>query len=178
MNHEDPRERKATPDRRRGKESLAHLSGAALEILRKIERGFLRSGPAHTAGHCHSVPFVGNRGIHRACTRRHAAGSIGLICEAAALRAGLRQLHEHMLRGASLPIELVDNDRAIHPSVQSGERLVKVEDGSEIRYAWTSQFIESTCVIESSSIYELHCGSAPDPAPARAGRPDPATSPA
>jgi hypothetical protein len=88
------------------------------------------------------------------------AGSIGLICEGDALARSLRRLHEHMLPGASLLIELVDKDRETGTQFQSGERRVESADGSAIRYAWTSRFVETTSVVEYSSVYELHSGGA------------------
>ena len=89
------------------------------------------------------------------------AGSIGLICEGDALALSLRRLHEHMLPGAPLLIELVDKDRETSAEVQSGERRVESADGSAIRYAWTSRLDESASVVEYSSVYELHTGGAP-----------------
>jgi hypothetical protein len=88
------------------------------------------------------------------------AGSMGLICEADALARSLRRLHEHMLPGASLLIELVDKDREAGTEFQSGERRVESGDGSAIRYAWTSRFIASASVVEYSSAYQLHSGGA------------------
>lgn len=86
------------------------------------------------------------------------AGSIGLIDQDAALLASLRRLHEHMLPGALLLIELVDKDQAIRTELQSGERSVESADGSAIRYAWTSRFVESASVVAFSSAYELFSG--------------------
>jgi hypothetical protein len=88
------------------------------------------------------------------------AGSIGLICEGDALARSLRRLHEHMLPGASLLIELVDKDRETSAGFQSGERRVESADDSAIRYAWTSRFIASASVVEYSSVYALHSGGA------------------
>jgi hypothetical protein len=89
------------------------------------------------------------------------AGSIGLICEGDALARSLRRLHEHMLAGALLLVELVDKDRETCTEVQSGERHVESADGSAIRYAWTSRFDEPASVVEYSSVYELHADGAP-----------------
>ncbi|HYO95129.1 MAG TPA: class I SAM-dependent methyltransferase [Polyangiaceae bacterium] len=83
------------------------------------------------------------------------AGSIGLVTDAAALRASLCGLYELMLPGAKLVLEIDRPPSPVSCAWPAGGRWIKREDGAILVLSWLGQYAASEQISYNLHRYEL-----------------------
>jgi hypothetical protein len=83
------------------------------------------------------------------------AGSIGLITDEAALDASLKRLHDVMLPGAKLVVEVSQRKQKESGSWPWGGRWIDRADGARLIISWLTRYDAGTSIASSVHRYEL-----------------------
>src|SRR5205085_2925977 len=82
------------------------------------------------------------------------AGSIGLITDEAALDASLKRLHDVMLPGAKLVVEVSQRKQKESGSWPWGGRWIDRADGARLIISWLTRYDAGTSIASSVHRYE------------------------